>query len=349
MKKTHKTIVGSFGLAAVVGMTFCAAFMPSPANAVSTVTDQLTVTVRSETPHIDPESGGMDDEVATRPEQTFTIPYSEINNLGLDVTYEDEDGNSYTFNAITDLPTNFAEGELNLTINFETGEFSYTYDYLDAAGNPQQGTGAGRLDHYGYGEYTFNFSGEGPYGDPVEGSGSVGFQAVDTDVTTNDETGEVTIDLDYNGDSSGTQGNNPVDEIVIEIFDENGNPVTPLSPIRIAAPVDQITFNPEEYGMEAGTYTIKVTAYDAAGNQMGKTYEKTFYYPGKQGGGGSGGGESDDSDKKRKVPNTGGLFGGTNISQTDFLVTGLIVFFIVGVGGIAFIARKGKKTSKRRK
>ena len=47
----------------------------------------------------------------------------------------------------------------------------------------------------------------------------------------------------------------------------------------------------------------------------------------------------DEEDEDIVVPNTGGLFESLNISQSDYLITGLIIFFVVGVGGAIFIAK----------
>jgi hypothetical protein len=46
------------------------------------------------------------------------------------------------------------------------------------------------------------------------------------------------------------------------------------------------------------------------------------------------------------VPNTGGFFESLNVSKADYLATGLIIFFTVGLSGIVFIA-KNKRTSRK--
>ena len=57
---------------------------------------------------------------------------------------------------------------------------------------------------------------------------------------------------------------------------------------------------------------------------------------------------ADDDDDFLAVPNTGGLFGALNISKTDYLITGVIVFLLTGIFGAVFIAKRQKKISRRR-
>ncbi|MBQ9018607.1 hypothetical protein IJ117_02540 [Candidatus Saccharibacteria bacterium] len=49
------------------------------------------------------------------------------------------------------------------------------------------------------------------------------------------------------------------------------------------------------------------------------------------------------------APDTGGLFQNLNISKEDYLITGLIVFFVLGIVGFGVVARNKKTTSSRKR
>lgn len=49
------------------------------------------------------------------------------------------------------------------------------------------------------------------------------------------------------------------------------------------------------------------------------------------------------------APDTGGLFQNLNISKEDYLVTGLIIFFILGIVGFGIVARNKRTTNKKRR
>ena len=54
-------------------------------------------------------------------------------------------------------------------------------------------------------------------------------------------------------------------------------------------------------------------------------------------------GEGDKDKSDVDVPDTGGLFAGLNISKSDYLITGLAIFFLTGITGLFFIIRKKNK------
>ena len=58
--------------------------------------------------------------------------------------------------------------------------------------------------------------------------------------------------------------------------------------------------------------------------------------------------EEDEDIVVPSTADTGGLFKNLNISRTDYLVTGIGLFLVVGIGSIVFIS-KHNRSNKRRK
>ena len=105
--------------------------------------------------------------------------------------------------------------------------------------------------------------------------------------------------------------NENINTIGINIYDENGNLVNTLSPITVNSPD-----------------MLEITAYNAEGEALYKPYITYYYY------------------EMIPVPNTGTLFSNLNISRADYLVTGLIIFFVAAILGIVFVT-KGKNSKSR--
>lgn len=186
---------------------------------------------------------------------------------------------------------------------------------------------------YGYGEYVITLQGEGASGLSDEDSVAFSYYPVVADATEDENTGETVLNFDYEAyDPSNPGGTGEVAEIEINVYDENENLVEELSPIKVAPPETSVVIPFNDYDLPSGTYTIKTTAYDKDGNELYKAYVNHVIQ------------------KKEDipVPNTGGLFGALNISRADYLITGVIVFLLTGIFGVVFIAKRQKKTSRRR-
>lgn len=84
----------------------------------------------------------------------------------------------------------------------------------------------------------------------------------------------------------------------------------------------------------SGTYTITVVAKDAEGNVLYIPLTLTIDYEAI---------EVPDAG----TPDTGGLFKNANISKEDYLTTGVIVFFILGIVAFGVVSRGSKKNSKK--
>lgn len=81
---------------------------------------------------------------------------------------------------------------------------------------------------------------------------------------------------------------------------------------------------------KTGEYTVSSLAFDAAGNQLGQEVREKF-----------------DWTEDIEVPNTGRFFIGGNIASSDYLITGLIIFFSASI--LALVILNKKKTPSRRR
>ena len=182
---------------------------------------------------------------------------------------------------------------------------------------------------YGYGEYTIIISGQNGQSVKDEETIRFTFLPVIVDAEPDEETGDAIVDLDYDKE------NNNIDHFGIEVTDENGNVVMKPSPIIVKVPETEAVLPFSENDLPAGKYIIATTAYDAAGNALYTTYQVFFVYK--------------PTDKEPvPVPDTGSLFQNLNIAKSDYLITGLIIFFMVGLAGAFYILRDKKSTNKRK-
>ena len=330
MKKTHKKIFGLFGLVLVIAVTIFAAFLPTPkTKAIEPMVDNLSLRVVGSAPLINITGIVSGDDVVSA-SQGINITYENIDELTAKLKYTDEDGNVYEKNLIDGAPTGYIAGVSNISVNLQTGEYSYDYQYYDpSTGETKTATGSDSLTNQGFGEYVITVSGKDLGGIVTERS--ISFSYVPVVVSAAQDGDNVNVNLDYDKDATGDA---QIGSIVINVYyDETGKLMEPF-PITIYPPSDNYTFNPKDYGFASGTYTIEAQAYDTNGAKMYKPYFTTFYY---QAGG------------VTPTPNTGGVMGNLNISKTDYIITGLVIFSIVGISGAVFISRHDKKAANRRK
>lgn len=176
-------------------------------------------------------------------------------------------------------------------------------------------------ENYGYGEYRVEIVGIG-FND-IKDFETVEFALYPVVGEVNEaDDGKVYLDLQYDTE------NENINTIGINIYDENGNLVNVLSPITANAPDMRVELPFAENNLPTGNYRIEITAYNAEGEALYKPYITYYYY------------------EMIPVPNTGALFSNLNISRTDYLVTGLIIFFLAAILGIVFIA-KGRSNKSR--
>ena len=192
-------------------------------------------------------------------------------------------------------------------VNYIPGTYSTSLDLL--------------AEDYGYGEYRVEIVGIG-FND-IKDFETIEFAFYPVVGEANEaEDGKVYLDLQYDTE------NENINTIGINIYDENGNLVNTLSPITVNSPDMRVELPFAENNLPTGNYRIEITAYNAEGEALYKPYITYYYY------------------EMIPVPNTGTLFSNLNISRTDYLVTGLMIFFVAAILGIVFVT-KGKNSKSR--
>ena len=300
MKKTPKKVLGTLGLLLVAATTVFAAFLPLPsASAANSVVDTVIVRVIGNTPMVDITDPGSDEAIA-HAQQQINYNYENVEKVTAVLEYTDKYGNPHR-----DI----------------LGEYPVSEEY---------GTGILDLDlsSYEYGDYVLKMIGKGVNGLEYEDAITLYYYPVTTELNYNEDTNDTYVILDYDLDDE------DIDTLVIDVYDEKGNLMTPLSPIKVKRGTTVVELPLEEYNTPEGKYTIRTTAYDAEGVALYKPYDMILNYTIHR--------------TSPDVPNTGAMtFGKLNISKTDYLVTGLIIFSIVGVGGIYLITHNKRSRKKR--
>lgn len=314
MKKTPKRVLGILGLLLVVATTVFAVFLPDPsASAISsTVTDTIVVRVLSSKPKIEITDPATSVDIA-HATQEVKFEYLYLSHIYVLLQYVDSDGNEHTITLKT----------YDTTLDFETGddygEGSLEIDFAAVSeGDPR-----------GYGDYVVRFIGDGLDGVQCEDAVTFSYYPVTTTLDINEVTDEVYVDLDYNLEDE------DIDYLIIRVYDEKGNLVSPLSPIKVPRGTTRTELPLIDYGVPSGKYKIETTAYDAEGEAIYLPYIMYLNYT---------------APASPDVPNTGGATtgGGLNISKTDYLITGMIIFFMAGFAGIYFIVRDKKSPRRKR-
>lgn len=310
MRKTQKNILALVGLALVAAMTILAAFMPSKSASAATSNSMTdTITVRV---------------IDSVPAVEVLNPKSGETISSLDDTLELKYDNMSNYTVtITYIDENGVEHTEVLADEVPTDEH----------GNieiPFRDTGK----DFGYGKYIIKISGEGLDGSEVEDAVEFEYVATNAEVEMDEETGTATVKLDYDDDDEDVSEDDKVAKVVVNVYDEGGNLVEGLSPIEVNAPVKEISIPFDDYNLPSGDYTIVVTPYNASGKELYKKLTYVVHYDG------------------LLVPSTadtGGLFTNLNIAKSDYLITGVIVFSLIGIAGIVFINRKNRSNSSRRR
>lgn len=185
---------------------------------------------------------------------------------------------------------------------------------------------------YNYGKYVVVAHGVGANGVYDEDLVSFWYLPVYPEITIDDDTGEYYADLEYEADDGTSECNGDVVTVTINIYDSEGNLVEEVSPVTVTQPDTHVRLPMTDHpGITSGTYTAEVIAYDENGEMLYEPYYVEFEY------------------EAIPVPDTGRFFQNLNISKEDYLVTGLIMFFVIGVVAFGVISKNGKKTSKSRR
>ena len=377
MKKTHKQVVGLVSLGAVAAMTVFAATLPSPAaSAISSVTDTIVVQVVGETPDVNfiTPSGNT---TVVRPSGEIEFDYNNVSHVSLSFTHTSESGVVTTVDDYADIVSDFSHDTFSTTFDYYTygyGTFEFvltgegldgvtdtdaiviTYQWMNSELIEDDGDGDNNptvLLEYDDNPATdpktinlavYNDDGDlvweisvvppthdveipfddipnlpsGNYTITVEGINDydeVGYYGEHeyyyTNTNNNDgEDGKVV--LHYDDDNEPT-------EIVITVTDPDGNiiyeeTVTPPTD-EIYVPFDDIPDLPD------GDYDVNITGYDDNGDVV-YTEHYVYHY------------------ERVPVPNTGSFFKNLNVSKEDFVITALIMFFVISMVGTGVILKK---------
>ncbi len=351
MLRRKKQLLGAVGLALVAMMTAVAWAMPAPDAAAVGETQSgsvgLTVRVQGEgrQPKVSIDSLDMDDIVVTKSFKV-RISYALARDLnGLHV-YLKDNGAVAEVGAVTGRVAQPGEIELpldgcNVTYSEDTQSCDIQYT-LDADLSPEQRV-------WSYTTRAEVFSPEGLTTQDI-----VNFFYQSAHIVFNGEfaaNGNPYVDVLLNPD---------VDKIQIQVFDKDGNKVfvngsddVPLEftreqleamgltadgKVRVELPFDK-------FKIKDGAYTAGLVAYNADGEiiALSETKAKINY---KSQGGSTDPGKPDEPDNpdKPEVPDTGNnLFRNLNISNVDYIITGLVAFGMVTAFAVILIIRRNKR------
>ena len=295
-----KRIIKLFGLAAVI--LFGAVLLPAKPTFAATsanVTVQLTVLPSGEALSIVLPNDGAEfatDKVLVRKQ------YAEAKTIQWRIVYTDDHGVETTYPMPT---TSVADAHGNAT----SGQNDYTLNLTTLNGGL-------------YGKYKV-------------------IAMINNKPSTEDMVSFTYRALKLNDDGTDDNTNNPktiidygprVDHVVIQVYDEDGNPVLPNTvPVNTPDTTGGHGGNTpwtapfQENHLKDGRYCIVATPYDQHGNIMDRNAKLCVNYKTK---------------KTPLVPDTGGsVFAGTNFTNSDFIATSLAIFFVVSFFAIMVIKR----------
>ena len=295
-----KRIIKLFGLAAVIlfGVVLLPA-KPTFAATSANVTVQLTVLQSGEALSIVLPNDGAEfatDKVLVRKQ------YAEAKTIQWRIVYTDDHGVETTYPMPT---TSVADAHGNAT----SGQNDYTLNLTNLNGGL-------------YGKYKV-------------------IAMINNKPSTEDMVSFTYRALKLNDDGTDNNTNNPktiidhgpgVEHVVIQVYDEDGNPVLPNTvPVNTPDTTGGHGGNTpwtapfQENHLKDGRYCIVATPYDQHGNIMDRNAKLCVNYKTK---------------KTPLVPDTGGsVFAGTNFTNSDFIATSLAIFFVVSFFAVMVIKR----------
>ncbi|MBR3138039.1 hypothetical protein IKG41_01695 [Candidatus Saccharibacteria bacterium] len=238
----------------------------------------------------------------------------------------------------------FLDPNQSFTYNYEhIKEAEFILEYIDEEGHvhtyplgtrtipeaeQDQGTGTLNInfEDYGnnYGDYNVKIIGTGVDGDAYENVIAITYWPITGTVEEIEDTGDADVSLDY------LANNDEITEIIINVYDENHNLIDVLSPIKVRVPSRKAVIPFSDTNLPKGNYIITITGIGNDGQPLHEPYPMNYYY-------------EPIEVPSTDVPDTGSFFATTNISENDYLITGLLVFGIVGICGIFFIAKDKHK------
>lgn len=315
MKRITKKALGLVGLATVAALTVIAAGIDTPASATSIsgdVTLQYLVIDEGKTHGIieQPLNGSktVDNIIPIR------VVYSATTTIKYSLTYQDASGQTITVN-LPDYTTPEYEGGIHSwNLNLDDYDLGYGTYILHA-------------DVYGNG--TDSDSIEFTYQAVVVTPATDGKSTVDEDgIAVTSDQGVLDADISVSSKENPSYGE-------VYIYDASGQRVVssitgdpisiPISASDIAS--GRVSLNLADYGLINGQkYKLVFNIYDASGAFIGSDFIEVLY------------------EATIDVPNTGSSpFASLNFSNSDFLISSLIVFGAVTVVAFMLIKKSPRK------
>lgn len=304
MQISKKHLLGLGGLAVVAATTAYAATIPTPNAGAASAGGNAEVVV-------DVYSSNPQVEITSiKDGDVFTTE-----NLYIENTYSDASKIEYVLYKKTDHGLVYAD----LGENAE-----YIPPTFTESGRRGFNFNLNSSEDLGYGEYVVEvtvYSGSSKVQDMV----SFKYVPVKLTVIGEDENGDLVVDVDYDEN---------VNTFDVQLTDENGNPI--LDPaltykvdnpgvagsMRLTIPLGT------NYGLKPGTYNVLLTARDRNGRTLYEYAAGQITYT---------------APDVPDVPRTGGFLNDLNISNTDYLITGLVIFGLFTVFAIAIIRKQSRR------
>ena len=315
MQKTRKKLIGLLCLAVVAVMTILAYFIPAEnASAADSHTDVIRVVVYSQYPSATITSPENESQ-SVSPITNVKFNYENSETVTFTLNYTDPEGDTHT----VDLP-NYTPSSLDPEFNYASGSDEFLIDLTSL--------------WFGYGDYTLTIGSYSAIGGAT--GDSVEFSYLPTIVT---QTG---ASAENNDPEVKVEYDDGVAQIVLQAYDENGNPLfdEPII-VNVPEPYDagetSLTLPFGSYGAQSGNYEVVPTSYTvdpATGDLVEipaprRSFKVSYTQP-----------------DAPEVPNTGRFTSASGIARGDLAITGIIIFSCIAGCAIFFASRKKKDYRK---
>lgn len=210
----------------------------------------------------------------------------------------------------------------DITVSDEYYDYNYgTKNFKIADLNPSED------GSYNYGKYALHLKGAGFGGSKeapiVEDENIIYFVPT---------VGRISIN-EYGKYFLETESTAEVKKIAVQVYNSKGELIADLLPAEVL-PNGKVEILFVDKSAKTDTYTFKITSYGDDDEVLYKPFDLETKYT------------------EPYVPNagdTGGLFKNVNIAKEDYLISGLILFFVLGIVAFGVVARDKKAVQKKRR
>ncbi len=333
MKTTRKNFLGLLGLFLVAAITAFAALMPTPgaptASALSAASERISVRVVGSGPEVS-FIGIENNKVYNEPHVNVSFNYNGVKAIRVTMEHTDPLGNVHTYD-LDSQDVDYAAGTWSRTFDLSEEPFTrgtyrihaYGSDYTAGPDSPLHDITEDVI------EFAYHPGGVTPGTDPEPGTDPTKPGQDDpgnTNPTNPDENSNVILDL-------GLEPNDPfTKKVIVNVYRADGSLVKEFSPTEVLPPFELVSFPFAEYGMPSGTYTFEIIEYGENNVEIYR-YNIEFEY----------------TAIVIPVPNTGAVLADLDISRTDNVITGIIVFGLVALVSLVIVARGRKQRTRSAK